>query len=827
MYSNNGISNNNMMPIAPAASYNSTQKTIEIERKKRTRAKRSCDSCRKKKTRCDADVNQPCTKCKLANIECQFLVEQKKRGPSSGRYVEVLENRLKRMEKLLQNIVEEKKQDDYLSDYNQNFNSSNSVSPIEEGEEEKDQEVEAGPSTSSCVMSKLKQIDRDYEYIQEQMQDLTISDYQRTRYIGASSGFHFLNEEIFNCKKKQRLPEEPSWFIQKLNDDEEEHVIIKTKEVPLEELQTNESQSQNRIELFKDTPYITEEFIDYLIHMYFTRIHNYCPIINKVQFLEQYYYHLPSTPDKYLLYTIAYIGITIFKTDISQAKLFSFTNEQLKEIESVLKAKSHKLLGIVYKRSMISTVQALMILSMFNSHSKNDDEDTSHWFMTGMAIRMAQDLGLHRDCSRWNIPECEIELRKRIWYGCYLMDRLVAAELGRPISIIDHEFEVELPSPFELNYATLPIPPAKINESTPILIMEAEEALRQHIPIYSAFIHLVTLAQIMGQVLVGLHSTRAKNQDRNNNFELVNVLERNLANWKLSLPPELQIDLSTSTSNYNTIQACVVNMAYGCVSMLLYRPFIRKQNIEDSNMAFKALNICTTTAAQLINIVDSMERNYFIALPWNMSVYSVFQAAIVFLHNAKGKNEFLREQGRQYLMKCSKICISDIYFQNNRIVKVLTTIAKNFDVSMEEDSASNNNIGRKRNSNERNNIISNNNINKHLKMDNTNLSHYLITSFNPLSGTTRPEDIFLASLPLGVKNSSSTFQQDSCPASNDFTWNTTVPGTTAAPQEYNYDLSSLCSQVPLWDIPSGVTWNEWENFLKANIVDNNVKTSTV
>lgn len=75
-----------MVPIAPAMNNdsNSSPKSIDIQRKKRTRAKRSCDMCRKKKTRCDADVNQPCTKCKLANVECEFLVEQKKRGPSAG-----------------------------------------------------------------------------------------------------------------------------------------------------------------------------------------------------------------------------------------------------------------------------------------------------------------------------------------------------------------------------------------------------------------------------------------------------------------------------------------------------------------------------------------------------------------------------------------------------------------------------------------------------------------------------------------------------------------------------------------------------------------------
>lgn len=337
-----------------------------------------------------------------------------------------------------------------------------------------------------------------------------------------------------------------------------------------------------------------------------------------MQFLEQYYYHSPSPPDRYLLFAIAFIGITIFKTDITNAKVFHLSNQQLDEIEESLKNKAHKLMSIVYKRSMISTVQALMLLSMFVGHGENDDEDTSHWFITGMAIRMAQDLGLHRDCSKWLIPDYEIELRKRIWYGAYLMDRWVAAELGRPISIIDNEFDAELPTPYELNY-TSSSAQAEKSEFTPILILEAEEALRENKPVYSSFVYLVTLSQIAGQVLVGLHSTRAK-QNRHNSLDLVNILERNLNIWKASLPRELQVDLSNPTHYFSTA-AGVVNMAHGCVLLLLYRPFIRNHSeTDDTNLAFKALSICTATATNLLGIVEAMERDYFVALPWNMSV---------------------------------------------------------------------------------------------------------------------------------------------------------------------------------------------------------------
>jgi hypothetical protein len=69
---------------APLGSSTNVVPTEDAPRQKRTRAKRSCDMCRKKKSKCDAEVNRPCTNCKNWKTECVFLVEQKKRGPSTG-----------------------------------------------------------------------------------------------------------------------------------------------------------------------------------------------------------------------------------------------------------------------------------------------------------------------------------------------------------------------------------------------------------------------------------------------------------------------------------------------------------------------------------------------------------------------------------------------------------------------------------------------------------------------------------------------------------------------------------------------------------------------
>jgi hypothetical protein len=209
------------------------------------------------------------------------------------------------------------------------------------------------------------------------------------------------------------------------------------------------------------------------------------------------------------------------------------------EIFDSLQQKSYRLLNVVYKRSMLSTIQTLVLMSMFTEAKDGDDGDTSHWFITGMAIRMAQDMGLHRNCPIDHMPDHEVEIRRRVWYATYIIDRWVAAELGRPITILDHEFDVPLPSPYEVNTTHR----TQNAESTPVLLQEADTNITEKRPVYSFFTQMITLSQILGQILVGFYSPRSKHS-KSRNWDLVNKIDCNLTNWKMALPQELQLGYS-------------------------------------------------------------------------------------------------------------------------------------------------------------------------------------------------------------------------------------------------------------------------------------------
>ncbi|KAJ2117995.1 hypothetical protein GGH17_005886, partial [Coemansia sp. RSA 788] len=77
---------------------------------------------------------------------------------------------------------------------------------------------------------------------------------------------------------------------------------------------------------------------------------------------------------------------------------------------------------------------------------------TRSWLYSGMAIRKAYDLGLHRDVGAPKhkglsvLSQTEAEIRQRAWWGCYVMDIMVSATLGRPTTIRDFTFDAAYPA---------------------------------------------------------------------------------------------------------------------------------------------------------------------------------------------------------------------------------------------------------------------------------------------------------------------------------------------------------------------------------------------
>lgn len=117
------------------------------------------------------------------------------------------------------------------------------------------------------------------------------------------------------------------------------------------------------------------------------------------------------------------------------------------------------LLDSTYASSLPSTVQALLLLSY---RELGIGAMAQAWVYTGMAVRMAQDLGMHRSADGWArvgvgrlFGARELQERRRIWWGCVILDGYVSTYIGRPLAIFEMDYDTQLPGVEEVGVSCL------------------------------------------------------------------------------------------------------------------------------------------------------------------------------------------------------------------------------------------------------------------------------------------------------------------------------------------------------------------------------------
>lgn len=214
----------------------------------------------------------------------------------------------------------------------------------------------------------------------------------------------------------------------------------------------------------------------------------------------------------------------------------------------------------------IELVQALLIMSHY-LHNRLDLNNS--WTMLGLATRAAQQLGLHLSVGSDTSSIAEQEIRKRTWWGCFVLDRLLSAKVGRHPTIDESEDSADLP--LAVDDAHFPIENCIIAPATQ----------PSQVPSYlDFFLHAIAQARVLGRIVETLYGSRRRTvrngtpNERESNIphELLADairLDGDLAAWQSRLPPHLQFD-STFESPVFERQRNVLLMRY---YILLYFKF--------------------------------------------------------------------------------------------------------------------------------------------------------------------------------------------------------------------------------------------------------------
>lgn len=77
---------------------------------------------------------------------------------------------------------------------------------------------------------------------------------------------------------------------------------------------------------------------------------------------------------------------------------------------------------------------------------RRHDDTRFSWTLTGLAIRMGQSMGLHRDGTSFpGLTPLEIELRRRVFWALCILDLRSAEDQGTDLTIVSQTYDTEFP----------------------------------------------------------------------------------------------------------------------------------------------------------------------------------------------------------------------------------------------------------------------------------------------------------------------------------------------------------------------------------------------
>lgn len=307
----------------------------------------------------------------------------------------------------------------------------------------------------------------------------------------------------------------------------------------------------------------------------------------------------------------------------------------------------------------IPTIVGLLLLgSTFNALGMT----SKGWLYTGYALRMVYDLGLHLDCKVTSENAERVEVRRRVFWGAFICDKLQSLYLGRPVGIQLQDAHVsrELLDTFEDREPF-------IRYSDPAALDMLPSLPNTIGPIYSTstFQHLCLLSKIMTIIInkfyvVGATAAKAK--------ICLKTMDNSLSAWKKNLPQELQLE-PPDLKDSSPVPPNVLNLhgIYHSLIILLHRPLISDGHLRLLVPPESSWKRCSEAARNITALALAYRSIYSLRTAPYLLGYALYVACTIHVRNAAAENSCTREH--MSLLTSSLECLDELSLPNPGVKK--------------------------------------------------------------------------------------------------------------------------------------------------------------
>lgn len=241
----------------------------------------------------------------------------------------------------------------------------------------------------------------------------------------------------------------------------------------------------------------------------------------------------------------------------------------------------------------VPSIEAMLLLVLYNLRSSSS---LSVWHMIGLAMRTCVDFGLHREVHYRKLKSYEVQLRRRLFWSVYLIERYVAWSLGRPFSIAEEEIDAELPSELD----------DSVNNDN-LVEQTLNTPNEERVPHLRRFIASIKLKRITSQIHTRIYR-----------------VDKNVSTLLLEVAPLMTLlgEYERSLSSFKLHEDDFIHMHWNNSIRILLLPFLNILNPDD-----KLIDTCICASGQMCQLFKRLRQRESSSYSF-LLVNSIFMAGL-------------------------------------------------------------------------------------------------------------------------------------------------------------------------------------------------------
>jgi hypothetical protein len=298
----------------------------------------------------------------------------------------------------------------------------------------------------------------------------------------------------------------------------------------------------------------------------------------------------------------------------------------------------------------------------------DDQKDTWHWM--GVAIGLSHTIGLHRNPEKSNMDAKRQALWKRVWWCCFMRDRLIALGMRRPTRIKNEDCDVPMLDLNDFQFYDLPDKILRLVGNSPIARSAQKQRELATMCVEKAKLCVCISHVLSAQYSVLCHKTGGSTETtmmlvpKKSAAETCDVrrCDQELDSWFVNLPEIVHYETPDTTltngDDVILLHRALLNMIYLTTSSALHRPQVLPSTpspTPDTDLLSLSRSKVRDAAVEITNIAHDLQNHNLVRCLPTSGVTVLLPAVIIHLLDIKSTVEEVRATSLRRFCICMQI----------------------------------------------------------------------------------------------------------------------------------------------------------------------------